>query len=208
MKILLDAVVHCSDGKGGDSVGLVLYPLTKVATHLVVDTKGLGRHEVLLPLDLVVDHPPKHMEVRCTREDLSRMQPLLRKVHVEEEGLDTMDAQAMAGAVQHGGTGFQDFSFAGGSSPDMVKTMAIPKGTLVVRHGIPIRAIDNTVGKAEEFSVDPQSGEITFVVLKEGHLLYMLKKEIPVPADQIDRIGEETVFLKLTKAELEQLPHE
>ena len=90
----------------------------------------------------------------------------------------------------------------------MVKTMAIPKGTLVVRHGIPIRAIDNTVGKVEEFSVDPQSGEITFVVLKEGHLLPLLKKEIPIPADQIDRIGEETVFLKLTKAELEQLPHE
>ena len=63
----------------------------------------------------------------------------------------------------------------------------------------------NPVGKVDEFALDPQTGKITFLVLKEGHLL---KHDVPVPVDQIDRFGEETIFLKLTKAGVEQLSHE
>lgn len=206
MKISLSAEVFCTDGEGGDSVGLVLNPLTNVATHLVVEVKGMGRHEVLLPLSLIVDSSStKHIEVRCSREDLSRLQPLVKRVHVESQGLDTMDAQALAGAAQHSGIGFQDFSFAGADSPDTIKMQAIPRGELLVRRGIPVEATDHKVGHVEEFVVTPESGEITFLTLKEGHLF---KHEISVPVDQIDRIGEAAVHLKLAKAAVEQLPRD
>jgi uncharacterized protein YrrD len=98
--------------------------------------------------------------------------------------------------------GFQDFSFAGADSPDMIETQAIPRGKLLVRRGIPVEATDHRVGHVEEFVVTPESGEITFLTLKEGHLL---RHEISVPVDQIDRIGEAAVHLKLAEAAVELL---
>jgi hypothetical protein len=42
MNIFLIAEVHCTDGAGGNATALVLNPVTKVATHLVIDPKGHG----------------------------------------------------------------------------------------------------------------------------------------------------------------------
>ena len=198
MKILLNADVRCTDGDGGDSVGLVLNPLTKVATHLVVETKGLGRHEVLLPLDFVVDNPAKHIEVRCSRHELDQLAPFTKVVKVEAQGLDMMDAQALMGSESRSGVGFQDFSFAGAGSSEMVEVEAIPESELAVRHGIPVEATDGKVGELDGFAIEPETRRITHLVLREGHLFS--KKDVEIPISEIDRIGEVAVYLNISKA--------
>ncbi len=198
MKIFLNAEVRCTDGEGGDSVGLVLNPLTKEATHLVVETKGLGRHEVLLPLDFVVDNPAKHIEVRCSRHELEQLAPFTKLVRVEAQGLDMMDAQALVGSESRIGVGFQDFSFAGAGSSEMVEVEAIPESELAVRHGIPVEATDGTVGEADGFVLEPETRRITHLVLREGHLFS--KKDVEIPVSEIDRIGELAVYLNISKA--------
>lgn len=198
MKILINADVRCTDGEGGDSVGLVLNPLTQVATHLVVETKGFGRHEVLLPLDFVVDNPAKHIEVRCSRHELDQLAPFTKLIKVDAQGLDVMDAQALMGSEFHSGAGFQDFSFAGGGSSEMVEVEAIPESELAVRHGIPVEATDGTVGEVDGFVIEPETRRITHLVLREGHLFS--KKDVEIPVSEIDRIGELAVYLNISKA--------
>jgi hypothetical protein len=197
MDVILNADVRCTDGVGGQAEALVLNPVTNVASHVVVEVKGLGRHQVLLPLSFVAESSAKHIAANCTRADLAQMAPFLTTVRMEDQGLDAMDAQALLGAEQQGGKGFQDFSFAGAGSSEMVEVEAIPEGEIVVRHGIPVQATDGKAGEVDGFSLDPQSGQITSLMLREGHLF---KKEVAIALNQIDRIGETAVNLSIAKA--------
>jgi sporulation protein YlmC with PRC-barrel domain len=197
MDVILNADVRCTDGEGGQAEALVLNPVSRVASHLVVEIKGLGRQQVLLPLSVVAESSAKHIAANCTRADLAQMAPFLKMVRMESQGLDTMDAQALFGAEQQSGAGFQDFSFGGAGSSEMVEVEAIPETEIVVRHGIPVEATDGKAGEVDGFSLDPQTGQITHLVLREGHLF---KKDVLIALDQIDRIGEMAVNLNIAKA--------
>jgi sporulation protein YlmC with PRC-barrel domain len=197
MNIFLKAEIHCTDGAGGHATALVLNPATKVATHLVIDPKGHGHDEYLLPLDLVAESSAKRIDVRCSRHELDQLAPFIKVVKVEAQGLDMMDAQALMGSESHSGIGFQDFSFAGGGSSEMVEVEAIPESELAVRHGIPVEATDGKVGEVDGFVIEPDTRRITHLVLREGHLF--TKKDVEIPVSEIDRIGEVAVYLNIPK---------
>lgn len=197
MDLILNADLRCTDGEGGRAEALVLNPVSNVASHLVVEVKGLGRHQVLLPLSFVAESSAKHIAANCTRADLAQMAPFLKMVRMEGQGLDAMDAQALLGAEGQSGAGFQDFSFAGAGSSEMVEVEAIPEAEIVVRHGIAVEATDGKAGEVDGFSLDPQSGQITHLVLREGHLF---KKDVVIALDQIERIGEVAVNLNIAKS--------
>jgi sporulation protein YlmC with PRC-barrel domain len=198
MNIFLKAEVQCIDGAGGYATALVLDPATNVATHLVIDPKGHGHDEYLLPLDQVAESSPKRIDVRCSRHELDQLAPFTKLVKVEAQGLDMMDAQALMGSESHSGIGFQDFSFAGGGSSEMVEVEAIPESELAVRHGIPVEATDGTVGEVDGFVIEPETRRITHLVLREGHLFS--KKDVEIPVSEIDRIGELAVHLNISKS--------
>jgi uncharacterized protein YrrD len=80
----------------------------------------------------------------------------------------------------------------------------IPAGEIAIRRGTPVEATDGQVGKVDEFLVDPENDIITHLVLREGHLWG--KKDVTIPVSEIDRLGEEAVYLKLDKEAIEELP--
>lgn len=81
---------------------------------------------------------------------------------------------------------------------------AVPEGEVVVHAGAPVQATDGHIGQVDRFFIAADSGAIMQLVVLEKHLLS--KKDFVVPADQIDRIGTDTVTLRLSKHEVEQLP--
>jgi uncharacterized membrane protein/sporulation protein YlmC with PRC-barrel domain len=85
-----------------------------------------------------------------------------------------------------------------------VEEERIPVGELAVRRGTRVAATDGQVGKVGELLVDPTSEHITHLVLLEGHLWG--KKEITLPVSAIDRLEDDTVYLKLDKRAVELLP--
>ncbi len=197
MDIRLDAEIKCSDGAGGHATALVLNPVTKVATHLVIDPKGHGHEQYLLPLDWITEASAKQITVRCSRAELAELAPFMTAVRVAAEGLDTMDAQALMGSEFQSGVSFQDFSFAGAGSSEIVEEEAIPESELAVRHGVSVEATDGKAGEVDGFVIDPESGQITHLTLREGHLF---KKDVNIPVGEIDRIGETAVYLTIAKA--------
>jgi uncharacterized membrane protein len=80
----------------------------------------------------------------------------------------------------------------------------IPPGEIAIRRGALIEAEDGFVGRVGEFLIEPESGEITHIILQEGHLWG--KQEITIPLSAIDRSVEDTIFLKLDKREVSFLP--
>ena len=80
----------------------------------------------------------------------------------------------------------------------------MPPGELAVSHGTRVQALDGPVGRVDEFTISPETGQITHLVLREGHLWG--QKDVTIPVAQIDHIADDTVFLKLDKRGLEALP--
>jgi len=60
------------------------------------------------------------------------------------------------------------------------------------------------VGRVDEFLVNPANNRISHLVLREGHLWG--KKDVTIPVNEIDRFEDNTVYLKLNKEEIENLP--
>jgi hypothetical protein len=80
----------------------------------------------------------------------------------------------------------------------------ISPGELAVRRGARVRATDGRVGRIDEFLVEPESGQITHLVLREGHLWG--QKVITIPISEIDHIDEKVVYLKVDKKSVEEMP--
>ena len=76
----------------------------------------------------------------------------------------------------------------------------IPPGELAVYRGARVEATDGKVDTLGEFLVNPLTGHISRLILMEGHLWG--KKEVSIPVSAIDRIEEDTVYLKLEKKPL------
>jgi len=81
---------------------------------------------------------------------------------------------------------------------------SVPPGALAVRRGARVKATDAFVGQVNEFIVNPETGYITHMVLREG--LPWDRKYITIAITEIDHIDEKVVYLKLNKKSVKQLP--
>jgi sporulation protein YlmC with PRC-barrel domain len=84
------------------------------------------------------------------------------------------------------------------------KIRPIPPGELAVRRGARVEATDGRVGRVDEFVVEPDSGYITHLCLREGRLWG--DKGVCVPVADIDRIQEKVVHLKVDKKTVASRP--
>ena len=87
---------------------------------------------------------------------------------------------------------------------ETVEHERIPPGELAVSRDARMEATDGRVGQVDEFLVDQENGHLTHLVMREGHLWD--QKEVAIPVSEIDRMREETVYLKLDKGGVHQLP--
>jgi sporulation protein YlmC with PRC-barrel domain len=196
MEIPLNADVRCGGTSCASSVAIVMNPVTEQVTHLVVKEKHAPHTQRLVPVDLVMETTPKHVELRCSPAELQRMDPFLETEFLRTEvpvyGTDALiyswpfvvpEAETKLVRVEH---------------------ERIPPGELTIRRGAPVAGTDGHLGQVDEFLVDPTDGHITHLVLREGHLWG--QRDVSIPVSQIDRIDENAVQLKLSKQEVERLP--
>jgi sporulation protein YlmC with PRC-barrel domain len=67
-----------------------------------------------------------------------------------------------------------------------------------------VEASDGKVGKLDELVLDPKSGDITHLQMREGHLWG--KKDVAIPVSAVDFVDEDTIYLKLEKKAVKALP--
>jgi sporulation protein YlmC with PRC-barrel domain len=192
MDMPLNVEVYCTDGLCGHSKEVVMDRETQEVTHLVVKEKHAPHTELLVPIDLVTETTPHVIRLRCAKDELSELQPFL-KVEVIEEKIQHYVPGPYLMAIEILETKWVT-----------VRREAIPPGEIAVRQGARVEATDGHAGRLDEFLVDPVAEDVTHLVMREGHLWG--QRDVTIPVSEIDRLGENAIYLKLNKNQVEALP--
>lgn len=192
MNVPLHAKAQCTDGPGGRVVQAIVNPITGKMTHVVIEESRTPNIERLVPLQAIVDANDDLLYLSCTRQELAQMQPFIESEFMWIEIPDL------------------DESFPYMLHPYVVpsslteKQESLPAEELCIRRGAQVQATDGKVGWVDEFVVVPANGEITHLLLREGHLWGC--KEVTIPISAIERIEGKTVHLRLDTKRVQALP--
>jgi hypothetical protein len=202
MDISINATVFCSDGECGKTIRVIIDPIKKKLTHIVVREKGLlAGMEQLVPLDEILESTADEIRLRCTLKEFFMLESFSEYEYVPgEEGLFDFeqDHYSMHPYV------LPDFEDEFESEPHYAKIERIPRGELSFRRGAIVHASDGKIGQVDEFIVSPEDHYISHLVLKEGHLWG--KKLVTIPVSELDHVEADQVFLKLDKQAIEKMP--
>jgi sporulation protein YlmC with PRC-barrel domain len=188
MKFPLNADVHCTDGQCGRSSYVVLNPATEQITHIVVKEKPPSRVERLVPVILVSQTAAQVILLNCTLQEFSALEPFNQT--------DFVYGDLPHHATDPNLTLLWPYAVPVKRIVDE-KIRPIPPGDLAVHRGARVQATDGRVGQIDEFLVDPDSGYITHLCLREGRRRG--DKAACIPVSEIAEIKEKVVYLKVDK---------
>jgi hypothetical protein len=191
--------VLATDGECGELIRVIIDPVRRRLTHLVVAPRRHARLGRLVAVDLVeADGDP--IRLRCDRAQFA---PL-------EAAEELQFLPSLAGNWGYGagdaliwpyyGIGYGP---GGMGAPVPVLTDQVPTGEIQVRRGDAVHAQDGHVGSVQGLIIDPASSQVTHVLLAEGHLWG--QRQVAVPIDATSRVDRE-IHVALTKQELSDLP--
>ena len=202
MDIPLRVEVRCSDAVCGKSVAIIVDPNTEQVTHIVVQTAG---SDYLVPIDAISESAPDHIQLRWSRTELEAAEPFERQEAISAEE-QIMQMQAMSGSyVSWSAGGVPGEYMAPVPIPSTMEVEQIPESERALHRGADVEATDGRVGQVDEFLIEPATGKITHVVVRQGHI--GVKKDVTIPVAEIDRIEDDVVYLKLDKHAVSQLPN-
>ena len=202
MELPLQAQVECTDGVCGLSMYVLINPLIDEVTSLVVRETSTDT-EYIVPVDMISATIVDTIRLNCNKAELEQMKPFVKTEFIEEK--------IPVGNIGHAGGmyGMGSYYFLPYVTPEItvqvpVEHLQIPPGELAVRRGTRVEARDGYVGKVDEFVVDPQTGHISCLVMREGHLWGA--KNVIIPLSAMEDSGDDTLFLNLNKHQVESLP--
>jgi hypothetical protein len=208
MQFTIGAGVSCTDGVCREVTRVVVDPVARVVTHLVVGPKhrhGQGR---LVPPDLV--DASGAIRLRSTLAEFEKLD------HAEE-------ARFLPGSSGYGGYGpDQALSWPyygtrmpsntnwfgmgrntpAARSPKAIIADALPLGEVAVRRGQAVHATDGDIGRVQGLVVNADH-HVTHVLLQEGHRFD--RKDVAIPIGAVTRV-DDGIRLSLTKRDVHALP--
>ena len=193
MDISINAKVSCLDGPCGQSMLVILNPTTQEITHLVISNQSIPETEYLVSIDHIAESTPDNIRLNCSIEELTQMPIFARSEFVPS------DLNGFSGSSYMMWPYY--VPLAAYITPEQEH---IPAGELAIRRGAGVEASDGHAGRVDEFLINPANDHISHLVMREGHLWG--RKDVTIPVSQIDHFADNTVFLKLSKQEIEKLP--
>jgi sporulation protein YlmC with PRC-barrel domain len=201
----IGAEASCTDGDCGEVRRVIVNPVAREVTHLVVEPKGRLGLARLVPLDLV-ETSGSQVRIGCTRAEFAQLEPA-----EETEFIPGSQGYAAYGPEQvlvwpyyglGGAATVTDAAALQGTS-QTVTYDTIPLGEVEVRRGDAVQATDGSIGRVHGLVVDPRTHHVTHVLLAEGHLWG--KKEVAIPIRSVTRV-DDGIQLNITKKQVEDLP--
>ncbi|WP_035791770.1 PRC-barrel domain-containing protein [Kitasatospora mediocidica] len=205
----IGADIHCEDADYGRLERVVIDPVARRVTHLVVG----GRREAnrLVPVDLVdeANSEPQDIRLRCDTEAMRRLEAAEETEYLPGTA-DQLGYQADE-LVTHPyyGLGVGGMGMAPGLLPLEIEPRVtvhdrVPSGEVQIRHGDRVEAVDGEIGRVQGLVIDPQDHAVTHVLLQEGHLWG--RKTVAIPIRELTWTLGGTVKVRLSKLELADLP--
>jgi sporulation protein YlmC with PRC-barrel domain len=175
--------VSCSDGVCGRLERVVVDPVAKALTHLVVEPKhgsGVGR---LVPVDLV-NSAGQEVNLRCATAEFDAL----------ERAEETQFLLGASGQWGYGQGQIMSWPYYGvgmggigggmgvgnmNAGPQVIARDRVPVGEVELRRGEHVHATDGAIGRVQGLVVDPADHHVTHVLVDEGYLWG--KKEVAIP---------------------------
>jgi sporulation protein YlmC with PRC-barrel domain len=194
----------CTDGSCGQVSRVVVDPVARAVTHLVVEPthrSGLGK---LVPLELV-DATTDEVRLRCTLGQFDRLDAAEETQFLPGSN-GGYGGYGLGQAVAWPYFSRSSFGVVGGGISDAFDPVVrdtVPLGEVTVRRGEPVRATDGEIGRVQGLVIEPRNHHVTHVLLQEGHLWG--RKEVAIPISAVTRV-DRTIVLNITKHDVEELP--
>ncbi len=190
IEIPMDAEVSSEDGPYGRPICVIVDPIREKVTHLVVEENDFPQTQRLVPINLIHVTASKQIGLECSSDQLKKMDAFVETEFVPSNPELTwmmiwpyVEPTAGYFTVEH---------------------EHMPDGEIAIRRGAHVHATDGFIGRVDELMIDRNSGKITHLVLREG--LFRWKRDISIPVSKIERMDQNTVYLKLSKREVDALP--
>jgi sporulation protein YlmC with PRC-barrel domain len=201
--VTIGAHVRCADGDCGKVTRVVVDPIARTVTDLVVEPAhrvGLAR---LVPLRLV-ETMSDDVLLRCTIAEFEQL------TAAEE----THFVPGTAGYAEYGEEQVLAWPYVslgapgpiGATAPAVSQTVTydtIPLGEVEVRRGQPVHATDGQIGHVHGLVIDPSNHHVSHVLLQEGHLWG--RKEVTIPISAVTSV-QDGIKISLSKQEVQDLP--
>ncbi len=202
VKYDIGAPVSATDGVCGKLVRVVIDPVARTLTHIVVEPKhrqGQGR---LVPVGLV-EVGSRDIALRCSTAEFDELEFAEETHFLSAGGEDLGYGNGEVSAWPYYGL---DSGIGGGmpEGPRAYFTSRVPADEVEVRRGERVHATDGDVGRVQGLVVDPSDHHVTHVLLQEGHLWG--KKEVAIPMGSVKAVDVEGVHLDLSRDGVKHLP--
>lgn len=192
----IGAKVDCRDGECGKVIRLVVNPVLREVTHIVVEPKhreGIGR---LVPLTLVASSADT-VALSCTLAEFEALDYAEETHLLPGTGLEPGFTSSEVLVLPYYGLG------PGNVIPPVTRD-TLPLGEVGIRGDEIVHATDGEIGRVQGLVIEPVDHHVTHVLLQEGHLWG--RKEVAIPIGSVIAIEKGSLRLGLTKQEVEDLP--
>jgi sporulation protein YlmC with PRC-barrel domain len=209
VRLELDRPVLCEDEEVGRLADLVVDPVAKRVTHLVVKPKHGPGESHLVPIELV--DPSEQVGgigLTCSRAELDALPPVEEFAYLRVGEVATNDPNWDVGVSDVLALPYYDSTGLAGPV-DAVGDMGVvydrvPKGEVEVRRSSRVMSADgHYLGDVDGFLLDDDD-HITHFVLERGHLWG--RREVTVPIGAVESVASDVVTVKLSKDEVGDLP--
>jgi sporulation protein YlmC with PRC-barrel domain len=198
MEIPINAEVSCTDGVCGETTCVIVDPIGEQITQVVVQDNHDEYIEHLVPIDQITNATPRQIRLHCTQAELAALPNFVER-RFKREPMPFLGYSAERYLVW-------PYVLPDGDGMALLPTRheLIPDHELALHRGSWVMAADGHIGEVDEFIVDPADGHFTHLILRKGH--FWRHQDVSIPVDQIDRIEADTIYLKLDKHAISQLP--
>jgi sporulation protein YlmC with PRC-barrel domain len=211
LSFMLGADVRCTDGDCGKVRSLVVNPGDDAVTHLVVEPahrQGLGKVVPLPLVDAGIAATAKgEVRLRCTMAEFGQLDPAEavffpgdEDYEIHRELVFSWPYYAPPGALSPGAPGRP------GKAAKVVTLDTVSDqlpGEDEISRGERVHAQDGDVGHVRGIVVDADSGRVTSVLLREGHLLG--RRTVLIPRSAVAEVGADGFHLRITKEQVQKL---
>jgi len=210
----LGADVRCADGECGKLTSLVVSSGDDVVTHFVIhpaDKHAFGR---LVPLSLAdiesAGGSSDQLRLRCTLAEFGRLDPAEATYSYPSDE----DYEARPGASPASWPTYAPPGVMG--APGLPADTGVPEedtvdivadelpGEQEVPRGEHVHATDGDIGRVQGIAVDPDTGRVTSVLLRTGHLWG--RKAVLIPRSAVAAVAADGFHLDITAQQVRDLP--
>jgi uncharacterized protein YrrD len=190
----MNAQVKCTDDTCGTSYCVILNPIDDQITHIVVQANTFPHVKRLIPVERITTTTTDTIQLDIDQYKFVNMPEFIQSDFIIPSpygGKEEIPTKMLLPYALIMGTMTEEHE-------------SIPPNELAIHRGTQVLATNGRVGQVDEFLVEPKTGCITYLVLREGHLWG--KKDVSIPVSEIDRIERDSVYLKLSKQDIANLP--